>query len=64
MAASLKPVLDIDVKGNKWKITSTDTFKTFTIEKELNKEFEEYTAYGRTLKVGTLLTALNSIKLF
>lgn len=51
VAAKVKPVLDIEVSGDHWKITSTSTFKTFVIEFDLNKEFDETTADGRTLKV-------------
>lgn len=51
MACALKPVLDITVSGDYWKITSTSTFKTFSVEFKLNEEFDETTADGRTMKV-------------
>jgi hypothetical protein len=50
IASTLKPVLDIEVSGNHWKMTSTSTFKTVVTEFDLNQEFEETTADGRKLK--------------
>ena len=50
VAANLKPSLEFKVSGDHWTITSTSTFKTFDIDFDLNKEFEETTADGRTLK--------------
>lgn len=51
MANSLKPVLTIEVSGEHWKITSASTFKTTVLEFDLNKEFDETTPDGRTMKV-------------
>ena len=50
IGGAVKPVLDIEVNGEHWKITSTSTFKTFSIEFDLGKEFEETTADGRKMK--------------
>lgn len=55
VACSLKPSLDIKISGDHWTITSTSTFKTFDIDFDLNKEFEETTADGRVLKVNLYL---------
>jgi len=50
MAGALKPVLDISVEGNHWKMVSTSTFKTVVTEFDLDKEFEETTPDGRQMK--------------
>lgn len=51
MAAKLKPVLEIVVSGNHWKMVSTSTFKTVVTEFDLGVEFDEETADGRKMKV-------------
>lgn len=52
--AVVKPVLDIEVSGDHWKVTSTATFrKPFTMEFDLGKEFERETADGRKMKVSS-----------
>lgn len=51
LAKTLKPVLDIRVENGHWKITSTSTFKTQTIEFDLDKEIDDVTADGRKVKV-------------
>jgi len=68
VAATLKPVLDIEVNGDHWKMTSSSTFKTTVWEFDLGKEFEETTADGRvmksvfTLEGGKLLQEQKKIK--
>uniref|UniRef100_A0A1I7S6J9 FABP domain-containing protein n=1 Tax=Bursaphelenchus xylophilus TaxID=6326 RepID=A0A1I7S6J9_BURXY len=50
MAATLKPLLEISVEGDHWKLHSQSTFKNVLTEFDLGKEFEETTADGRVLK--------------
>ncbi|KAH7729198.1 lipocalin/cytosolic fatty-acid binding protein family protein [Aphelenchoides avenae] len=49
-AAATKPQLNISVNGNHWKIDTVSTFKSFSLEYDLNAEFEETTGDGRKLK--------------
>ena len=49
-ASALKPVLEFEVNGDHWKMTSTSTFKTWVCEFDLGKEAEQTTADGRKLK--------------
>lgn len=37
--------------GNHWKIDTVSTFKSFSLEFDLDTEFEETTGDGRKLKV-------------
>ncbi|KAL3082119.1 hypothetical protein niasHS_005280 [Heterodera schachtii] len=48
--ACIKPVLEFEVNGNKWKMTSTSTFITISWEFELGQEKEVKTADGRVVK--------------
>lgn len=43
--------------GNHWKIDTVSTFKSFSLEFDLNAEFEETTGDGRKLKVFLLIFA-------
>jgi len=56
LGASVKPVMDISVSNGKWNIVSTSTFKTITMEFELDKEFDETTPDGRQMKSTITLT--------
>ncbi|KAI3422142.1 hypothetical protein GPALN_012675 [Globodera pallida] len=49
-AGALKPVLDLEVNGDHWKMTSTSTFTTWNCEFDLGKEAEVKTADGRAVK--------------
>lgn len=51
MFDSLKPEIQIEqLGGNKWRITTVTSFKTRIVEFEPNKEFEEETLEGETVK--------------
>ncbi|KAL3102804.1 hypothetical protein niasHT_021471 [Heterodera trifolii] len=51
-AGCVKPVLEFAVSnaGGHWRMTSTSTFTTWNCEFDLDKEFEQKTADGRTVK--------------
>ncbi|KAL7073401.1 hypothetical protein ACQ4LE_007402 [Meloidogyne hapla] len=49
-AKAIKPVLEFEVNGNHWKMTSTSTLTTWVCEFDLDKEQEQTTADGRKLK--------------
>ncbi|KAK0424616.1 hypothetical protein QR680_008752 [Steinernema hermaphroditum] len=49
-AANLKPLLEVTVDGDKWKLHQTSTFKNHTMEFEIGKETELETADGRKMK--------------
>ncbi|KAL7073564.1 hypothetical protein ACQ4LE_007294 [Meloidogyne hapla] len=49
-ATGIKPVLEFEVNGDNWKMTSTSTFTTWVCEFKLGEEKEQKTADGRTLK--------------
>ena len=51
VAGSVKPVMEVTLTNGKWRIVSVSTFKTVTMDFELDKEFEETTADGRQMKV-------------
>jgi hypothetical protein len=51
IAAKLKPVLEVTVNGNHWKLVATSTFKTIVTEFELGVEFDEETPFGPKMKV-------------
>uniref|UniRef100_A0A914DBM9 Lipocalin/cytosolic fatty-acid binding domain-containing protein n=1 Tax=Acrobeloides nanus TaxID=290746 RepID=A0A914DBM9_9BILA len=51
IAANLKPVLEVTVNGNHWKLVATSTFKTIVTEFELGVEFDEETPFGPKMKV-------------
>jgi hypothetical protein len=49
--------MDVTVTNGKWSMISVSTFKTITMEFELDKEFDETTADGRQMKSTVTLTA-------
>ncbi|KAL3101808.1 hypothetical protein niasHS_003217 [Heterodera schachtii] len=51
-AGCVKPMLEFVVSnaGAHWRMTSTSTFTTWNCEFDLDKEFEQKTADGRTVK--------------
>ena len=51
MAGKLKPVIEITVTGNHWKIVQSSTVKTIVTEFDLGVEFDEDTPDGRKMKV-------------
>ncbi|GMR35818.1 hypothetical protein PMAYCL1PPCAC_06013, partial [Pristionchus mayeri] len=46
-AINMSVTIDIKMQGKKWIISQESTFKTISLEFELDKEFEETTADGR-----------------
>ncbi|TKR94166.1 hypothetical protein L596_008490 [Steinernema carpocapsae] len=49
-AGSLKPVMEVTIDNGKWKMYSTTTMKSHTLEFELGKEVDTTTADGRKMK--------------
>uniref|UniRef100_A0A914EF49 Cytosolic fatty-acid binding proteins domain-containing protein n=1 Tax=Acrobeloides nanus TaxID=290746 RepID=A0A914EF49_9BILA len=49
-AKTIKSSLEFIVDGNHWKMISTSTFKTTTLEFDIGQEFEHETIDGRKMK--------------
>uniref|UniRef100_A0A1I7YK69 FABP domain-containing protein n=1 Tax=Steinernema glaseri TaxID=37863 RepID=A0A1I7YK69_9BILA len=49
-AGSMKPLMEVTIDGDKWKMHSTTTMKSHTLEFELGKECDTTTADGRKMK--------------
>jgi fatty acid-binding protein 3 len=56
LGATVKPVMTVTVNGSHWSIVSESTFKTITMEFDLDKEFDETTPDGRQMKSTITLT--------
>ncbi|KAK0424607.1 hypothetical protein QR680_008749 [Steinernema hermaphroditum] len=49
-AGSMKPLMEITIENGKWKLHSTTTMKSHTLEFELGQETDTTTADGRKMK--------------
>ncbi|CAI5452831.1 unnamed protein product [Caenorhabditis angaria] len=57
IATKTKPTLDFVIEGDEWRMTSTSTFKTFTLKFKLGVPFDDKTADGRD--TGNVVTVEN-----
>ena len=55
LGATVKPTINIEKNGNKWKITVVSSVKTIVTEFELDVEFDDVTPDGRKVKVIIIL---------
>jgi hypothetical protein len=51
IGGAVKPVMDVTFSNGHFSMISVSTFKTITMEFDLDKEFDETTPDGRQMKV-------------